>query len=150
MVRFIKAVLGSIASLIVFPPILIACIHKIRGVKIKSVNKIFISFNVTIDNVFPELVEIGEDVKLTRNVTILTHFHPTNTVAKIYGEMITQKVVIEDGAFIGIGAIILPGVKVGKGAIVGAGAVVTKDVAPFSVVAGNPARVIKQNYLNDK
>jgi acetyltransferase-like isoleucine patch superfamily enzyme len=53
------------------------------------------------------------------------------------------KVVIRRGAYIGVGAIILPGVTVGEGAIVGAGSVVTKDVPRLSVVAGNPARVIR-------
>jgi acetyltransferase-like isoleucine patch superfamily enzyme len=46
-------------------------------------------------------------------------------------------------ADIGVNAVVLPGVTVGKGAIVGAGAVVTEDVAPFTVVAGVPARVIR-------
>ncbi|MCS6914560.1 MAG: hypothetical protein NZ890_15130 [Myxococcota bacterium] len=49
-----------------------------------------------------------------------------------------------DGCDIGIGAIILPGVTVGEGAQVGAGAVVTRDVPARAVVAGNPARVLRQ------
>ena len=51
-------------------------------------------------------------------------------------------VVIGDRVWIGYRAIILPGIKIGEGAVVGAGAVVTKDVAAFSIVAGNPARKI--------
>ena len=51
-------------------------------------------------------------------------------------------VIIEDGAWIGAGAIILPGVTVGKKSVVGAGAVVSKDVASYTIVAGNPARPI--------
>jgi acetyltransferase-like isoleucine patch superfamily enzyme len=50
---------------------------------------------------------------------------------------------VEAWADIGTGAILLPGVKVGKGSIVGAGAVVTRDVAPFSIVAGVPARFLR-------
>ena len=56
---------------------------------------------------------------------------------------------IEDDAWIGAGAIILPGVTIHKGAIVGAGSVVTKDVPPYSIVAGNPARVIRQIDIED-
>ncbi len=51
-------------------------------------------------------------------------------------------VIIGDRVWIGYGALILPGVKLGEGAVVGAGAVVTKDVEPFTIVAGNPARKI--------
>ena len=48
-----------------------------------------------------------------------------------------------DGAHVGIGAIIMPGVTIGAGAIIGAGSVVTKDIPPYSVAVGAPARVIK-------
>ena len=50
--------------------------------------------------------------------------------------------VVEDDASLGAGAVILPGVRIGRGAMVGAGAVVTKDVAPETVVVGNPARAL--------
>jgi maltose O-acetyltransferase len=52
-------------------------------------------------------------------------------------------VVIGDNVWIGNRAIILPGVTIGAGAVVGAGSVVTRDVPPFTVVAGNPAKVLK-------
>jgi len=52
------------------------------------------------------------------------------------------RVTVEEGSDVGIGAILLPGVTVGRGSIVGAGAVVTRDVEPYSVVAGVPARKI--------
>jgi maltose O-acetyltransferase len=51
-------------------------------------------------------------------------------------------VFIEDDVWIGFNAIILKGVKLGKGAVVGAGSVITKNVEPFTVVAGNPQRVV--------
>ena len=54
-----------------------------------------------------------------------------------------QPVTIEDDVLIGANAVVLEGVRVGKGAIVAAGAVVTKDVEPYTVVAGTPARKIK-------
>ncbi|ETA74021.1 2,3,4,5-tetrahydropyridine-2-carboxylate N-succinyltransferase [Ligilactobacillus equi DPC 6820] len=55
-----------------------------------------------------------------------------------------QPVTIEDDVLIGANAVVLEGVRIGKGAIVGAGSVVTKDVAPGTVVAGSPAKVIKE------
>ena len=66
----------------------------------------------------------------------------------VFGE-----VIIEDYVFIGPRAIILPGVEIGKGAVVAAGAVVTKDVPPFAIVGGIPAKIIgerKTKKLNYK
>jgi maltose O-acetyltransferase len=55
-----------------------------------------------------------------------------------------KKVIIEDDVWIGRNAIIMPGIRIGKGSIIGAGSVVTKDVEPFSVVGGVPAKLIKK------
>jgi acetyltransferase-like isoleucine patch superfamily enzyme len=55
-----------------------------------------------------------------------------------------KPVVIEDSVWIGANTIVLPGVRIGRGSVVAAGSVVVKDVPPMAVVAGNPARVIKQ------
>ncbi|MBU2537741.1 MAG: acyltransferase [Proteobacteria bacterium] len=57
--------------------------------------------------------------------------------------IITSSVVVEDDVWIGHGATILKGVHVGKGAIIAAGAVVTRDVAPYSIVGGVPAKLIR-------
>ena len=54
--------------------------------------------------------------------------------------------VIEDGAWIGMRAMIMPGIRIGEGAIVASGAIVTKDVAPYTIVAGNPARFVKYRF----
>lgn len=59
-------------------------------------------------------------------------------------------VIIGHHVWIGAGATILPGVQIGDGAVVAAGSVVTKDVAPFCIVAGNPARFIKNRELDDE
>lgn len=56
-------------------------------------------------------------------------------------------IVVEDDAWIGAGAFVGPGVRIGRGAVVGARAVVAKDVPPWKVVAGNPARIIKDRVL---
>ena len=92
-------------------------------------------------------IEIGREVMGSRNVFIGDTFHEyedpaTPVVHQPLAE--PRAVVIGDGAFLGVGCCILPGVTVGENAYVAAGAVVTKDVAPRTVVAGNPARVIKQ------
>lgn len=61
-----------------------------------------------------------------------------------------KNIVVEGDNWIGANAIILKGVTVGKGAVVAAGALVTKDVPPYSVVAGVPARVVKMRFSNDE
>ncbi len=78
-------------------------------------------------------------------VTILTMNHDFSDTSRPMieqGHTENRPVVVEDDVWIGVGVILLPGVRVGRGAVVGAGAVVTKSVAPWSVVGGNPARVI--------
>ncbi len=138
-----KGFIGNLASLMFYPPVFIAWLHKIRGVKIKNIRKLYITFNVMLDNVFPELITIGEDVWLTRNVSILTHFNPSEAQRRALGDIICKEVVIEDGVFIGINSIVLPGVTIGKNSVVGAGSVVTKDVPQSTIVAGNPATIIR-------
>ena len=64
-------------------------------------------------------------------------------------ERIMKKVVIGHDVWIGHGAIILPGVSIGHGAVVAAGAVVAKDVAPYDIVAGVPARVLRKRFAPD-
>lgn len=89
---------------------------------------------------------IGNYVDIASEVMIYNSEHDIND------ENFTAKngpVYIEDYVFIGPRVIILPGVKIGKGAIVAAGAVVTKDVAPFSIVGGVPAKVIGERHLKD-
>lgn len=66
------------------------------------------------------------------------------TDGKNWGTVKAAPIIIEDDVWVGFNAIILKGVTIGRGAVVGAGAVVTKDVPPYSVVAGNPAVVVKK------
>jgi len=86
-------------------------------------------------------LEIGSNVSVSPGVWILTDEHDINDPD--FPEVLTP-VRIEDYAFIGSKAMILPGVTIGRGAVVGAGAVVTRNVAPFEIVAGVPARTIGQ------
>jgi len=83
-------------------------------------------------------LRIGDDVFIGPNATFTNDKYPRS---KAYPESFPVTIV-EDGASIGGGAVILPGVKIGRGAMVGAGAVVTKSVPPFAIVTGSPARVV--------
>lgn len=87
-------------------------------------------------------IEIGDNVMIASHTIITSLTHDTN--ALIYREtLIKKKVTIGNNVWIGAGSIILPGVTIGDGAIIGAGSVVTKDVPPYTIVAGVPARPIR-------
>jgi maltose O-acetyltransferase len=85
-------------------------------------------------------VSIGSDVHIGAHCTISSVTHPTDPDERRTGRLEFAPVRIEDGAWLGAGAIVLPGVTVGRDAIVGAGAVVTRDVPPGDTVLGVPAR----------
>lgn len=92
-----------------------------------------------------ESITIGENVLIAGNVYITDHDHrfdDPDKAATDSNELIVKPVVIEDGVWLGEGSKILKGVTIGKRAVVGANAVVTKDVAPYTVVGGVPAKVI--------
>ena len=104
-----------------------------------------------------ESIRVGQRVIISYNVTVAdSDFHPLDPDARRldalantpYGDrsqrppVVTRPVVIEDDVWIGIGAILLKGVRIGQGAHIGAGSVVTKDVPAGVHVAGNPARLV--------
>lgn len=99
-----------------------------------------------------EAVTIGNNVLIGSGCLITdTDGHPLDIekrhVPNYYDYVVNSPVIIGDDVFIGARSIILKGVNIGQGAVVGAGSVVTKDVPPHTIVAGNPAKVVKE--LND-
>jgi acetyltransferase-like isoleucine patch superfamily enzyme len=91
-------------------------------------------------------ITIGKAVGIGPGVKILTSVHKEEGLSKpiLFCDLEFKEVIIADGCDIGIGSIILPGVKIEKGSIVGAGAVVTKDVESYTIVAGVPAKVLRR------
>jgi acetyltransferase-like isoleucine patch superfamily enzyme len=91
-------------------------------------------------------VSIGRDVMFGPRVVLLPENHvftdPTATI-KSQG-VVREGLTIEDDCWLGANVTVLAGVRIGRGSVVAAGAVVTRDVAPFSIVGGVPARLIKQ------
>lgn len=83
-------------------------------------------------------IQLGDDVFIGPNATFTNDPFPRS---KQYPESFARTV-IEDGASVGGGAVILPGIRIGRRAMIGAGAVVTKDVPPYAIVVGNPARIV--------
>ena len=91
-------------------------------------------------------VTIGSHVNLAQGITITALNHNFDDSEKRIDQqgISTKEVVLEDDIWVGANAVILPGVTIGKHAVVAAGAIVTKDVPPHSLVAGVPAKVIRQ------
>lgn len=103
--------------------------------------------NVTNFGSEPWLIQVGDKVTLAYGSWLITHdgssrlFRDRFTSMSKFGNKFGA-IVIGDNCFIGINAIILPGVVIGNNSIVGSGSVITRSVAPNSVVAGNPAKYI--------
>ena len=92
-------------------------------------------------------ITIGNDVLIGNGCHIYASNHIFTDISvpiRVQGNQNKQNVIIDSGAWIGSNSTILPGVKVGMNSVVGAGSVVTKHVPPFSVFAGNPAKLIKR------
>lgn len=94
------------------------------------------SLSARFDKTFPRGVHVGEKSYVAFDVSILTH----DMTRGLY--LHTR---IGRHCFIGARSIIMPGIQIGDGSIVGSGSVVTKDVPPRSIVAGNPARIIRSD-----
>ncbi len=90
-----------------------------------------------------EHIKIGNQCLIARNVLIMDFDAHDIYYADGKKNNVTKPITIEDHVWLGAGSVVLKGVTIGKGAIVGAGSVVTRDVAPNTLVAGNPARLIK-------
>ncbi|WP_312339850.1 acyltransferase [Sphingobacterium sp.] len=107
------------------------------GASIDIGNNVLISHNVNIIDSDSHEINYLERAESYKN--LLKFGHPSEQ-----GSVETAKIIIEDHVWISYGVSVLKGVTIGKGAIIAAGSVVTKDIAPFTLVAGNPARFIKQ------
>lgn len=90
---------------------------------------------------------IKDNASIGPRVTMITHADPTpSALVKLY-PVIDKQIIIEEHVWIGANVTILPGVRIGRYSVIAAGSVVTKDVMPFTLVAGVPAKVIKNLSL---
>ena len=103
-------------------------LNRWRGVKIGK--NVWIGYDAIIETSRPDLVTICDGAAVQIRATIIAHFREQ------------RGVVIEEGATVGAGAIVLPNVTIGRGAMVTAGSVVTTSVPPMTLVRGNPAKPI--------
>jgi maltose O-acetyltransferase len=89
-------------------------------------------------------VTIGNRVSIAPRVTLVTSSHPNQSRIRPFAPVSQGPIIIEDDAWLGTGCVVLPGVRIGRGAVVGAHSVVHHDVAPLHVVAGQPARTVRE------
>ncbi|MDN2567445.1 sugar O-acetyltransferase [Aquibium sp. A9E412] len=112
--------------------------HCDYGYNIALGRNAFLNFGCIVLDVAP--VTVGDGAQIGPGVQLLTADHPRDAASRRSGLELGRPVRIGANAWIGAGALVLPGVSVGDDAIVGAGAVVTRDVPPGATVTGNPAR----------
>lgn len=112
------------------------------GCNIHLGENFFANFNLTILD--EGLVTVGDNCFIGPNVSIYTACHPLTPDERNTGAEWAEPVTIGHNVWIGGNAVITPGVHIGDNSVIGAGAVVTRDIEPFSVVAGNPAKCIRQ------
>lgn len=122
---FFNRILQHLARILPGAQSLRVQLHRARGVSIG--NAVWIGYDVILDTSRPFLITLEDRCTLSMRVTVVAHFRETTGVK------------IEEDAFVGPGAIILPSVVIGRGAVVTAGSVVTRSVPPMTVVQGNPA-----------
>ena len=125
-------------------PKLRVMLQKARGVNFASPESVFIGGDVYFDELYPRNITVGANVYLSEVTRILAHFYRTDMHAH---RQHPGCVVIEDDVFIGFNVVVAEPVTIGRGAVVGANSVVTKNVEPWTVVAGVPARKIKERAI---
>ena len=101
----------------------------------------YINFNLTVLDEAP--VTIGSHVFIGPGCSLLTAVHPLDAQERNKGIEKALPITIGDNVWLGGNVTVLPGVSIGEGSVIGAGSVVTRDVPPRTVVAGNPARIIR-------
>lgn len=126
----------------VAPRGVILTIHKWRGVKMGQ--DVFIDPTAIIETAFPENITIGNDVRITAGCVIMSHIKAPHYLRETgLVPVVLKPVVLEDHCFIGVNSVVMPGVTIGKASVVTSGSVVVNNVPPYTMVQGNPAKVIK-------
>jgi len=120
--------------------------HKMRGVKIGK--RVFIGLDVNLDDDNPSSIVLEDGVMIATGCLILCHRRDIENYKKgdYIGDcpFIKKEVVLKKGCQIGARSIVLPGVTIGEGAIIGAGSIVTKDIPPYTLALGAPAKIVKE------
>lgn len=140
--RIRRKLLFLIASKLPFlPGKFRAILFNIGGVNFIKPTSCFVGYNVYFDDLNPELITIGENSIITEGTRILSHF--LDTTYNDFDHQYIGKIVIGNNVFIGMNVVLVKSVIIGEGCIIGANSVVTKDIPPYTIWGGNPAKFIK-------
>lgn len=135
--RLLSALFGYPTDVVIRPPF-----HVDYGTEIRLGSGVFFNYGCVVLDV--GRVTIGDRVQIGPYVQVLTADHPRNAAKRALGAEWGRAITIGADAWVGGGAILLPGVNIGEGAIVAAGAVVTRDVPAHTTAGGNPARALSK------
>ena len=147
--RGLKRMVGKVCQLLArtlpfIPGKVRVLLQRAHGARSDDWHSTFIGEDVFFDDIYPEKIRVGRNVRITSGVRILTHYFdtryeptPERPFRFYYGE-----VEIGDNVFIGINTVIAKPVKIGEGAVIGANSVVTKDIPSNAIVVGSPSRVV--------
>jgi len=136
-------VLNELAGIALTSELRVA-LQRARGVKIGK--NVYLGFSVYIDHLHPELVTIEDEVCIGHRSMVYTHSNAgwCTEIKEKYFPSYVAPTTFKKGAWVTTGCTILAGVTVGEVSVVGAGSVVRRDVLPYTLVTGNPARVIRK------
>lgn len=90
------------------------------------------------------MITIGDRVAISPRVTLVVSSRPNASRIAPYVPVVHAPIVIGSDAWLGTGVVVLPGIAIGEGAVVGANSVVTRNVTPYTIVSGSPARVMRE------
>lgn len=143
--ELLHQVIGHIADdeIVIDPPFSID-----YGCNISIGKRFYANFNLTILDC--AIVTIGDRVAFGPNVSIFAATHETEVASRRQNIEFAKPVTIGDDCWIGGHVVVLPGVTIGEGCTIAAGAIVSKDIPPWSVAAGMPAKVVKTVQPLDK
>lgn len=118
--------------------------YRLMGYNVNST--VIFERHLHLDRLYPAGIHIGANCLIASGTTILSHDH----CKRIKNQPLLKDTYIGRNCFVAVNSTILPGVTIGDEVIIGAGSVVTKDVPSRVIVAGNPARIIRQNIRMNK
>ena len=143
---YLKVLLGNAATSIWWLPWLAKYLHELRGVRFQDRNSVFLGRGVILDNSHPEGLLIGRNACISAYSVILAHELVIDNLDVHRFQL--NPTTIKENVFIGTSCLILPGVTIGSRCIVGAGSVVTKSFPSNTILAGNPARSLRQRITD--